>query len=526
MPDLFPKLLPFGASLLTVRASRRLRQKSRGPAQQARALRALLPRLAATAHGRSLGLADARDYRAFRRQVAPRAYEYFAPLIARMMQGEADVLWPGRTTHYAVSSRTTAGPAKHLPVSAAMLAHFRRAGLNSLLYYTARVGHTGVFRGRHLHLGGATRAVSLPTVDGFEACAGDVCALTALNLPRWAERHLYEPGTAIAQMADWPAKLHAIAQRTSACDLTLIAGLPSWMLVFAEVLRTQLGSRAETLQSLWPNLECFVHGGVPIAPYADDLRTAMGPTIRFHEIYAASEAFIAAQDATPDAGLRLMTDAGIFYEFLPLRDFEPDRLAELGEKAVPLDGVQTGVDYALLLTTPAGLCRYLVGDVVRFTSVVPPRLVYVGRTQLQLNALGENVVEKDLTDALVAVCQRQQWTITNFHVAPLFGQTITGQTRGRHEWWLELRPGTVKTPTGPALATELDRELQLRNADYKARRHGVNLLDPVVRLLMPGVFESWLRHHGQWGGLGKMPRCRSDRLVADELAQIARFVPE
>lgn len=526
MPDLPQSLLSFGASLLTERTAWRLRKKKAAPAEQTRVLRTLLSGLAATAHGRAAGLSAGMDYATFRARLAPRTYEDFSRFIDRMMRGEADVLWPGRCTDYAASSGTTGGRPKCLPVTPALLAHFRRAALESLLFYTARTGHTGVFRGRHLFLGGPSALNPLPAASGFQAWNGHLGGIMATHLPPWVERRFYEPGREVASIAAGPARLRAIAQRTGTRDISLLAGIPSWALLLAETLRAQHGARAQPLQSLWPNLECFVHGGVPLAPFADDLRTVLGPQVNFHEVYAAAEALIAAQDATPADGLRLLTNAGVFYEFLPMRDFAADRLAELGGKAVPLEGVQTGVDYALLLTTPAGLCRYVVGDVVRFTSTTPPRLLYVGRTQLQLSAFGEHVIEKELTDALVAVCQRHGWRIVNFHVAPLFARTLTGQTRGRHEWWLELRPGTIETPTGPIIAPELDRELQSLNASYAAKRQGLGLSEPVVRLLMPGVFESWLRHNAQWDGHGKMPRCRSDRVVADELAQIARFLPD
>ena len=327
-------------------------------------------------------------------------------------------------------------------------------------------------------------------------------------------------------MSDWPAKIAAITARTAPLDISLLAGIPSWVLILAESLR-QSGARGQTnpahLQVIWPNLECFIHGGVPLAPFADELRAALGPTVNFHEVYPASEAFIATQDADAQDGLRLMTDAGIYYEFLPLADYDEGNLAALGPKAVPLAGVKTGVDYAILLTTPAGLARYVIGDVVRFTSTEPPRLVYVGRTKLQLSAFGEHVIEKELTDALTVVCRRHGWNIVNFHVAPLFVNSTVGQTRGRHEWWIELKPGTAKTPSGPQLAAELDVELQRLNDDYEAKRLGGGLEAPLVRLVMPGVFEHWLRFRGKWGGQNKTPRCRSDRVVADELAEVTRF---
>jgi hypothetical protein len=526
MPALPKSLFYLGADLLTLRASRRLRAAGKSLPAQTRTLRRLVARMADTAYGRRVGLEQGLSYDSFRTRVPPQAYEQFVPYIERMKRGEADVLWPGQCTYYAVSSGTTAGRTKYLPITDEMLEHFRRAGLDSLLYYTARVGHTGVFRGRHLFLGGSTALAPLPESAPFQAYGGDLSGIAALNLPAWAEQHLYEPGRQIAQLGDWPAKIDAIVDRTWNRDITLLAGIPSWILILAEQLRLRVDTgRAEPpqLQALWPNLECFVHGGVPIAPFADELRSVLGPAVNFHEVFPASEAFIAAQDADSACGLRLMTDAGLFFEFLPMKDFDEANLGNLGTKAVPLEGVKTGVDYALLLTTPAGLSRYVIGDVVRFISREPPRLIYVGRTKLQLSAFGEHVIEKELTDTLLGVCQRHGWQIVNFHVAPMFISSLTGQRRGRHEWWVELKPGTAETPTGPIMAVQLDAELQRINDDYEAKRKGGGLEMPVVRLVIPGVFEHWMRRKGKWGGQSKMPRCRSDREVADELAALTKF---
>jgi hypothetical protein len=205
---------------------------------------------------------------------------------------------------------------------------------------------------------------------------------------------------------------------------------------------------------------------------------------------------------------------------------EEKRIATLGNKAVPIWGVRAGVDYALVLTTPAGLARYVTGDVVRFISTEPARIVYVGRTKLQLSAFGENVTERDLTEVLLAVCRRNGWTIVNFHVAPLFASSITGRSLGRHEWWVELKPGTVLTPTGPIMAPELDMGLKHMNDDYETKRNNGGMEAPFVRLVMPGVFEQWMNHHGKWGGQNKMPRCRNDRLIADELGRALQFAKD
>jgi hypothetical protein len=512
------RAVALGAALQTARVTRRLRRSDGAVAAQEKTWGRLMGQFARTAFGRENGIEPGVSYAGFRSRVAPRGYEGFVPWIERMKCGGADVLWPGRCAHYAVSSGTTAGRTKFLPVTREMVAHFRRAGLDSLCYYARRTGSSRVFRGRHLFLGGSSALAPIEEARPFRAWGGDLSGIAALHLPGWVERHLYEPGRDIAQMGDWPAKLRAIAVRTSRRNVSLIAGIPSWLLVLAEEVARQTGQKP--LRAVWPHLECLVHGGVPLGPFDGELRAAAGPGVNFHEVYPASEGFIAAQDDEPAAGLRLMADAGIFYEFIPLAQFDESRLAELGRDVVPLADVRPGIDYVLLMTTPAGLCRYVIGDVVRFISMAPPRLVYAGRTRQQLSAFGEHVIEKELTDALAAVAIRHALTIANFHVAPRFIDAQAGETRGAHEWWIELRGPAAMAPV--AIAEALDVQLQLRNDDYEAKRKGGGLAGPVVRMVSPGTFEAWLRARGKWGGQNKMPRCRSDRAIADALSAGAR----
>lgn len=522
-------LITLGVNFLTTRTTRKLKQGQDSVPAQQRTFKAMCGQLATTVYGRLHGIEAGMSYAQFQAKVPLQSYEGFLPYIERMKAGETNVLWPGACSFYAVSSGTTAGRTKFLPITEGMLEHFRKAGLDSLLYYTARVGHTGIFRGKHLFLGGSTTLTLLEEFKHAPVYAGDLSGITALNLPGWVEKHLYEPGQAIAQVADWPTKLQAIAERTWNRDITMLAGIPSWLLILAETVKTRAtvaNQRPANLQEVWPNLECIIHGGVPISPYIRELRTQIGANVNFHEVYPASEGFIATQDTEAALGLRLMTDVGLFFEFLPFKDYCADKLQQLGERAVPLEGVKMGVDYVLILSTPAGLTRYVIGDVVRFISTDTPRLVYVGRTALQLSAFGEHVIEKELTDALLAVCQRHGWSIVNFHVAPLFADTASGQRRGRHEWWIELKPNTIETPTGPVLAAGLDIELRRLNDDYEAKRSGGGLDSPAVKLVMPGVFEQWLRNSGKWGGQNKTPRCRSDRAVADEISAVARFHSE
>jgi len=513
-----PALLrPVGA-LLSAHAAHRRARLGNGRAAQERCLRKLVSGYAHCAAGREARLSPSADYKGFAQCMPTRAYEGFAPWISRVLLGERDILWPGDCSHFAVSSGTTAGRTKYLPVTSDMIGHFSRTGLESLLCATQRLGDAGLFGGRQLFLGGATRLEPVQRPEGSApGWAGDLSGITALNMPGWVDSFLYEPGRDIAQMSDWPAKISAIATRTLERDIRLLAGIPSWILVLAEELKrrsAKAGKPVGTLRELWPQLRCLVHGGVPIGPYVDELRISLGEDLLFHEVYPASEGFIAVQDAEPEAGLRLLTDAGIFYEFAPLEHYDEAHPELLGLHAVPLEGVEVGRDYVLLMSTPAGLSRYIIGDLVRFVSTDIPRLVYAGRTMLQLSAFGEHVIEKELTDSLLAVTKGENLRVADFHVAPVFVDHRLGIERGRHEWIIALR----EQPDDQCLERlplRLDKELARRNDDYEAKRKGGGLNLPLVSIVSPDTFVRWQKANGKFGGQSKFPRCRSDRQIAD-----------
>jgi len=517
----------FGLSLKTAATEWKLRRKRAAAVGQERTRRHLLGRLATTEHWRNAGLQPKMSYAEFQSRVPLQTYASLAPAIERMRGGEPNVLWPGVCALFGLSSGTTKGEAKYIPATENLLEHFRRGVRDALLYYTVRARHAGIFRGRHLLLGSSSKLATLGGTAGHQAYAAELSGILPLVLPDWAEKHLYEPGSTIAQAADWDALVDGIVGRTCRCDVTVIAGVPKWVAQFATELYAryaQSGQPIRDLQQIWPNLEVFVHSGATIAPFAAELHALLGPAVKFHETYVATEAFVATQDTdAPAAGLRLMADLGVFFEFLPLSEFDDARVSQLGAKAVSLDAAQPGVDYALIVTTPGGLVRYVMEDVVRFITTAPPRLIHRGRTTLRLHAFGENVLEREIVEALVAVCSRNQWSIVNFHVAPLLTNNLTGQQRGRHEWWVELKAGTISTPTGPQIAGGLDGELQRCNPDYAAKRKAGILDVPFVRLVMPGVFEHWQRYQQRWGAQHRFGRCRNDRSIADDLAQITNF---
>ncbi|HET7535769.1 MAG TPA: GH3 auxin-responsive promoter family protein, partial [Candidatus Didemnitutus sp.] len=384
------------------RLRKRLKAEGNGVASQRATFAKLITQIARTEFGRANQVGAGMAYEEFQRTVAPRQHDDFLPYIDRMALGEKDVLWPGYCQFFAATAGTSTGTPRRLPVTAELLNHYRSSLRDTVLSYSGRVKHPGVFRGRHLHLGGSTqmRAVG----SGYE---GNLDALGALCLSRWTEANLYAPPAPVARLPDGPEKRTAIATAMVGRDVTLLAGAPPSIRAFADAVLAHASTgkiRMTNLRAVWPNLECFLHTGAPLGLFAEELRSVLGDAVNFHELYAAAEGCFATQDGDPAGGLRLLTNAGIFYEFIPVADFSDSVLPQLGAKCVPLEKVRAGVDYVLVVTTPAGLCRYVVGDIVRFVTTEPPRIQCRGRLQLRLASFGENISERELTDTLLDVC--------------------------------------------------------------------------------------------------------------------------
>lgn len=511
--------------LVKLIASHRMRQLQRrlrltdGAAAQRTAFAGLMAAQARTEFGCLHGLTAGTTYAAFRTQVPVRTPAEFAGWIERMAAGAEDVLWPGRCRFFVYTAGTVEGTPKPLPATPAMITHYRAALGDAVLLHAAQTGQPELFLGRHLHVGAST---ALNEAGG--TYAGYLDAMVPLALSPWAEQNLLAPSPALAQLPEGEEKMQGIAESCRNTDVRLLAGTPSSLAALAEAVRAPRKPGmppAQHLRAVWPNLTCCIHTGAILGLFGDELRAHLGPGVALHEIYAGAEGIYAAQDGESGAGLRLILDRGLFFEFLPTRALTEANPAGWGGHCLSIDEVQPDVDYALVVTTPAGLCRCLVGDSVRFVSTRPARLIFSGRTQLALNSFGEHVTERELTDALLAVCAQNDWKPVNFHVAPYFTRTVP-RPQGCHEWWIELRPGTIRTPTGPLLGAELDAHLS-RHADYTTRRANGALEPPTVRLVMPGTFAEWARLHGGHGGAGKIARCRADRRIADQLAGIARF---
>lgn len=514
-------LVKLWAALAVARFGRHLQR----PDHDARAQRSAFARWLATATrtelGRQHGLAADTSYLQFRERLPPRTTDDFQPFVKRMVAGEHNILLPGRCPLFVETAGTTGSPRRLLPAPEAVLDHFRAALASALCLYARRAGHAHVFLGRHLHLGDSITVAQ----DGPRYHTG-LDGLLTLCLSEWAGANLLSPPGDIGALPEGPEKIVATVRAMLGREVTLVGGTPEKLAALAEVIRAAAPEGAPEmprLNALWRNLECCVHTGAPLGFHAEAVRALLGPEMRFHEIYLAAEGLFAAQDDDNHPGLRLITDAGVFFEFLPCDDLAPGTLDRAGPRCVPLEEVRPGVEYVIVVTTPAGLGRCVTGDIVRFTSLQPPRLQLVGRTMHRLNLAGERLTEADVFETVQAVCARNSWQPIAVHVAPYEERVAAGVVARAHEWWLELRTHTVRTPMANVLAPELDAELAHRNREYGLRRdHGL-LTPPLVRLVVPGVFEQWAHVHHKTAGAAKMPRCRGDRLVADQLKALAPF---
>lgn len=499
---------------------RQLKSLGRGIAIQQTTFAQRMARIETTAFGREHRINATTTYAQFQTQVPLRQYAAFVPLIKRMQAGEPAILTPDECQLYVETDGTTGPEPKRLPTPESMWRHYRQGLRASLFLYALRTGRHSVFLGRSIHTGSST---ALHQTDAYFHTSLD----GALNqcLSPWVAANLKGSPDSVSLLAPGPEKDAALAASMAGQNVTLLAGTPANINRLANAVREILTSNQPApphLQAYWTNLECLLFTGAPLSLYGDGLRRKLGPSVHFHEIYLAAEGIIAAQDNDRPNELRLLTDLGIFFEFLPLSQYQPETLASAGALCLPLEHVACAVDYVLLLTTPAGLCRYVLGDVVRFVSVDPPRLRFVSRLHSQLNGCGEQISERELLESVVAVCQQNEWQPVNFHVAPYVHRAAAGQILTCHEWWLELRPGTIKTPTANVLAPALDSELSQRNPHYAAKRTAHILGAPSVRLVMPGTFAQWAQQQ-RATDTSKIPGCRSDRQIADQLAVLAGF---
>ncbi|WP_339876916.1 GH3 auxin-responsive promoter family protein, partial [Olleya marilimosa] len=419
----------------------------------------------------------------------------------RSRQGVNNIFWPKPIKWFAKSSGTTSAKSKFIPVSFDSLEECHYAASKDLLcMYLNNNEDSQLFTGKSLRLGGSKE---LYKENG--TAFGDLSAILIDNMPFWAE-FSSTPSSKVSLMSDWETKMAAIVNETINENVTSLAGVPSWMLV---LLNNVLDKTDKTsLFDVWPNLEVYFHGGVSFNPYIEQYRNILPKKdFKYYEIYNASEGFFAIQDQNYSGDLLLMLDYGIFYEFIPM-----DTFGTKDQKVIPLSEVELNKNYAVVITTNAGLWRYMIGDTVRFVSISPYRIKVSGRTKHHINVFGEELIIENAEDALKKVCKKTKSEIVDYTAAPIF---MEGKEKGAHEWLIEFKT----PPKDINYFNELfDNALKSLNSDYEAKRYNnMTLNKPKIHIAREQLFYDWLKQNNKLGGQHKVPRLSNTRQYMDEL---------
>ena len=475
------------------------RHLNEGEALQRKVLAHLLECAKDTEYGRKHLFDATKDYCYFAKNVPVNTYEELKGDIDRMRQGERDVLWPGRVKWFAKSSGTTNDKSKFIPVSPEGLKrnHYQ-GGTDVVVLYLRNNPQSRMFDGRGLILGGShTPNYNLP-----DSLVGDLSAILIENINPLV--NLFRvPSKQTALLSDFEVKRDRIAREAMNKNVTNLSGVPSWML---SVLNRVMELTGKThLEEVWPNLEVFFHGGVAFTPYREQYEQLItSPNMHYMETYNASEGFFGVQDDPADKSMMLLLDNDVFYEFIPVEDLTSD--------PIPLWAVETGRNYAMVISTACGLWRYMIGDTVKFTSTNPYKFVISGRTKSFINAFGEELIVDNAEQGLAYACKKTGAVVSEYTAAPVF---MDNKAKCRHQWVIEF----AKAPADLAdFAATLDRKLQELNSDYEAKRFKDITLQPLEIIeARQNLFNDWLRSRGKLGGQHKVPRLSNERNIINQL---------
>jgi len=465
---------------------------------QQKVFKKLISTAAGTAFGRDHQFDQIKTYADFKRLIPVRDYEQLRPYIDRVVQGEQNVLWPGKPAYFAKTSGTTSG-VKYIPISKASMPEHIKAARNALLTYIHETGKADFVDGKMIFLQGSPlmkKQAGIPT--------GRLSGIVAHHVPAYLQKNRM-PSFATNCIEDWEEKVDAIVEETKLADMRLISGIPPWVQMYFDRLSEVSG--VKKIKDIFQNFSLFVYGGVNFEPYRARLEESIGKKVDSIETYPASEGFIAYQDSQTEKGLLLLLNSGIFYEFIPVGTYhqeEPERLS--------LEEVELNENYALILNTNAGLWGYSIGDTVKFVSKNPYRIVVTGRIKHFISAFGEHVIGEEVEEALLSVAQQEGVEITEFTVAPQVNPSEAGLPY--HEWFIEF----AKAPKNmDQFALRVDAALQQKNVYYQDLIAGKILQTLVIRSLKPGSFIHYMKSQGKLGGQNKVPRLSNDRKIADEL---------
>ena len=471
-----------------------------GEALQRSVLAHLINTAKGTEYGRNHAFQGIKNYEDFIAQVPVNTYEELKGDIDRMRQGESDILWPGRVKWYAKSSGTTNDKSKFIPVSPEGLQKIHYAGgRDSVAIYLRNNPKSRMFDGKGLILGGSHS----PNYNLKDSLVGDLSAILIENINPLVNL-VRVPKKQTALLSDFEVKREQIAKEAMTQNVTNISGVPSWML---SVLTCMMEMTGKThLEEVWPNIEVFFHGGVAFTPYREQYkRLITSPKMHYMETYNASEGFFGIQDDPSDKSMLLMLDYGVFYEFIPMDGGDP----------VPLWAVETGKNYAMVISTSCGLWRYEIGDTVQFTSTNPYKFIISGRTKHFINAFGEELIVDNAEQGLAYACEQTGAEVLEYTAAPVF---MDEKAKCRHQWLIEFskRPSDLQQ-----FASLLDKRLQEINSDYEAKRYkDITLQHLEIIEARPNLFNDWLKLRGKLGGQHKVPRLSNSRDTIEQLLKL------
>lgn len=458
-----------------------------------------------TEWGKKHDYASLRSLADFKKAVPVSDYDDLKPYIERIMKGEQNVLWPSEIKWFAKSSGTTSDKSKFIPISKESLedCHYK-GGKDMISIYYNHKPDSRIFSGRALVLGGSSTVNQL----NKDSYYGDLSAVIIRNLPFWAEFQR-TPSMEVALMEEWEEKLEKMAQITAKQDITSISGVPSWTLVLLRRVLEITGK--DYISDVWPNLEMFAHGGVSFDPYIKQYRNIFNSDkITYLETYNASEGFFGIQDQfDEDNSMLLMLDYGIFYEFMPMEEAGKEH-----PETLSLHEVETGVNYALIISTNGGLWRYQIGDTIEFTSLDPYRIRVTGRTKHFINAFGEELIVDNAEKALAIACEKTKAIVKDYTAAPVY---MEGNSKGSHEWAIEF---SQEPKSFEFFKDTFDNALKSQNSDYEAKRYKSFVLsEPIIHKLPAGTFYNWMKKRGKLGGQNKVPRLSNNRKYIDEILE-------
>ncbi len=450
-----------------------------------------------TLFGKAHSFGKIKTYNDFKINVPINDYEGLKPFVDKAVNGELDVLWPGKPIYWSKTSGTTSG-VKYIPITKESIPYHINSARNALLCYIAQTGNAKFVDGKLIFLSGSP---VLEIKNGIHI--GRLSGIVNHHIPQYLRKNQM-PSYLTNCIDDWEQKVDAIVEETYQQNMTLISGIPPWVQMYFDKLTARTGKK---IKDIFPNFNLFVYGGVNFEPYRAKIEESIGKKVDTIETYPASEGFIAYQDSQTEKGLLLLTNNGMFYEFIAVDDF----FNELPNR-ISLKDIELNKNYAIILNTNAGLFGYNIGDTVKFISKNPYRILVTGRIKHYISAFGEHVIGEEVEHALMSVAQKHQAEIIEFTVAPNVNPKEGGLPY--HEWFVEFG----KTPQNMAqFALEVDEALQQKNIYYKDLITGSILQPLVLRVLPQNAFINYMKSEGKLGGQNKVPRLSNDRKIADKL---------